>query len=766
MVTGRGRFVDDITPPRCLHVAFLRSPHANARIGAIDTAAAGAAPGVRSVLVGRDLAEAVAPIEARMDPADWYDYRQTSWPVIAIGEVRFVGEIVAAVFASDRYLAEDAAALIEIDYDARHAIVDARAAAAGAPLVHSALGSNVLFRSAFESDTGADAFEAAPCRVSGTFRHPRVAPAPIECCGAIATYDRRTDIIELCTPTQTPHMIRDGLARCLGHPESRIRVTTPDVGGAFGVKMPLYPEEVIVAHAARALGRPVKWTQDRTEHLLTSFHARDAEIEAELAADEDGRFVGLRVSLWCDAGAYSSFPLGCSLEPHTAMVGLPGPYLVPYFDYRSYAVATNKCPMGPYRGVGFALGPLVTENLIDKLARRLRIDRAEIRRRNLVPSDRFPFTSASGAIYDSGNYADLLAKALRRAGWDALISRTRAASDDDRRIGIGIACFIEPTGMGCNIFRSRGMHEIPAFDSALIRVNRSGSVEAYVTTPSQGQQQFTSMRRILSRMLGVAEHNIVVRFGDTAMMPYGSGTFASRGTVTGGGALQRAARRVIERMTWYAARRFEVEPGDVVFADGRFGNGRDTNQFATFEEIAELAHSPMGGLPADLEHGLQCTATYDNPGAAVSAAVHIAVVEIDTTTGSARVLKYIVAEDCGPIINLDAVEGQTRGAVVQGIGTALLEEVRYDAAGQPQSANFADYLLPGAADAPELDIVHQHTPSPLTEGGYKGMAESGTIGAPAAIAGAVLDALDIEWSECRLPFTPERILALIRRPAT
>ncbi len=759
MVTGRGRYIDDIMPAGCLHVAFLRSPYASARITGVETAGAEAAPGVSRVLVGSDLADAILPIEARMYESDWFEYQRTSWPVIAIGEVRFVGEIVAAVVASDPYLAEDACALIEVGYDAGEAIVDARAAAGSAKLVHSSLASNVLFHSRFVSDSGADAFASAPHRVSGTFRHPRVAPAPIECCGALATYDRREDVIELCTPTQVPHMIRDGLARCLKHPESRIRVTTPDVGGAFGVKMPLYPEEVIVAHTARALGRPVKWTQDRTEHMLTGFQARDAEIEAELACDADGLIVGLRASLWCDAGAYSSFPLGCSLEPHTAMVGLPGPYRVPYFEYESHAVATNKCPVGPYRGVGFALAPLVTENLLDKLARKLGIDRAEIRRRNLVGSDQFPFTSASGAIYDSGNYQDLLAKALERAGYESLASR--APADDGIRTGVGISCFIEPTGMGCNVFRSRGMHEIPAFDSALVRVNRSGSVEAYVTTPSQGQQQFTSMRRILARMLSIAEDRIVVRFGDTAMMPYGSGTFASRGTVTGGGALQRAARRVVERMTRLAAHRFEVEPGDVVFEDGRFGNGRDTNQFATFEEIAELAHSPMGGMPADLDHGLQCTASYDNPGAAVSAAAHIAVVEVDTRTGFVRVLKYVVAEDCGPIINLDAVEGQIRGAVVQGIGSALLEEVRYDATGQLQSATFADYLMPTSADAPELDIVHQETPSPLTEGGYKGMGESGTIGAPAVIASAVMDALDIDWSECRLPFTPERVLALL-----
>ena len=762
MVIGRGRFIDDIKIAGCFYAAFLRSPHASAEIMALDTSRADQAPGVHRIIIGTDLANVVAPIEARMDENNWYEYQQTSWPVIALSEVRFVGEIVAVVIASDPYLAEDACALIEVEFDHRDAVVDAKAGAVdSAPKVHTSLKSNVLFQSRFETETGANAFAEATHRVSGSFRHPRVAPAPIECCGALATYDAREDIIELITPSQTPHITRDGLARFLNHPESRVRVKTPDVGGAFGVKMPLYPEEIIIAYAARELGTAVKWTQDRSEHLLTSFHARDAEIDAELAADVDGRIIGLRVSLWCDAGAYSSFPLGCSLEPHTALVGLPGPYHVPYFNFESFAIATNNCPIGPYRGVGFVLGPLVTENLLDKLALQLGIDRAEIRQLNLIQKDAFPYTSISGAIYDSGNYPDLLNKALERAEYDTLIARSRLQVDDGIRTGIGIACFIEPTGMGCNVFRSRGMHEIPAFDSALLRVHRSGSVEAYVTTPSQGQQQFTSMRRILSGMLSVAEDTITVRFGDTTMMPYGSGTFASRGAVTGGGALQRAARRVIERMSRLAALRFEVEADDIVFEDGRFKNGHDSNQFATFEEVAEFAHSPLGGIPADMDHGIQCTASYDNPGAAVSAAAHIAVVEVDTSTGLVNVVKYIVAGDCGPIINLSAVEGQIRGAIVQGIGSALLEEVYYDKSGQHQSATFADYLLPTSADTPEFDIVHQETPSPLTEGGYKGVAESGTIGAPAAIASAVLNALNIEWSECRLPFTPARILTLL-----
>ena len=759
---GAGRYIDDIAPAGCLHVAFLRSPFASAEIARIDKAAAEAAPGVVAVYTGRDLEGSVAPIEARMDEAEGYAYRKTAWPAIATDRVRFVGEAVAAVVAIDIYRAEDACELIEIDYDPGPVVADlAGALADGAPLVHAGISGNTMFDSRHVTDAQTDPIAAAPVRVSGTFRHPRIAPSPIECGGCLAIHDRRNDLVEVHSPSQVPHMLRDGLARFLGIAESRIRVVPVDIGGGFGVKMPLYPEEAVTVFAARRLGRPVKWAQDRIEHLQTAYHARDAVIEAELAADADGRIIGLRAELWCDSGAYSPYPLGCSLEPHTAVVGLPGPYVVPWLDYTSHAVATNKCPTGPYRGVGFALAPMVTEGLMDKLARRTGIDRAEIRRRNMVTPDAHPYRSASGAILDSGDYPALLDKALDAADYPSLATRPREGASAQRRRGVGLSCFIEPTGMGCNIFRGRGMYEIPGFDAAQIRIGRSGDVEAYVTVPALGQLPFNSMRAILADRLGVPARNITVRCADTSAMPYGSGAFASRGLVSGGSALQRAAAKMVERMSQLAAIRFDADPGDIVYADGRFGNGANANQFATFAEIAEFAHAPKGGLPAGFEHGLTTTASYDNPGAAVSSAVHIAVVEVDTQTGQIEVLDYVVAEDCGPIVNLETVEGQIHGAVVQGIGAALLEEIRYDEGGQLQTGSFADYMIPAAFDGPEIKIVHQHTPSPLTEGGYKGMGESGTIGAPAAIAGAVMDALDLDWAEIRLPITPERVLGLL-----
>ena len=761
LVLGRGRFFDDFDPPGCRHVYFLRSPFARARITGIDCRTARAADGVVEIFLGSDLAGATAPIAARMDEADWYRYRPTAWPLIADTEIRFAGEIVAAIVARDPYAAEDAAALIDVAYEPEDPVADVAAALAdGAPLVHETVAGNTLFESRFVSDPDADPFATAPVVVSGRFRHPRVAPSPIECCGCVAVHDRRDDVTEIRSPTQVPHMLRDGIAQFLRLPESRIRVRVTDIGGGFGVKMLLYPEEAITAFAARRLGGAVKWTQDRLQHLERGYHARDAVIEASLAADGDGRILGLKAELRCDSGAYCPYPLGPSLEPHTALVGLPGPYAIPFVEYSSRAVATNKCPTGPYRGVGFALTPLVTESLVDALARRIGADRIAVRRRNLVPRGAFPFRTATGGIIDSGDYEGLLAKLEQTADIGG------KPDADGRRTGIGVSCFIEPTGMGCTVFRGRGMTDIPGYDSAVLRVARSGAVEAYVTTPSMGQQPFKAMRAIVAGMFGIDPSRVHVACTDTETMPHGSGAFASRGLVSGGGALQRAARQAIDQMKRFAAIKLERDAADIVFADGRFADGKNSNRFATFEEIADFAHSPSPNLPDGLSHGLQATATYDTPGAATSAAMHIAIVAVDTETGEVEILNYVVAEDCGVIADMAVVEGQTWGGVLQGIGAALLEEVRYDAAGQLQSANFADYMIPGAFEAPRIDIVHQETPSPITEGGYKGVGESGTIGAPAAIAGAVMDALGLGCADIRLPLTPDRILGLMAAAGT
>ena len=827
LLRGRGRYLDDLGPAGALELAFVRSPWPHARIRSIETGGARRAPGVVAVVTGADLAGTVAPIRAEMASGGPALYRPTDWHPVAPDTVRYAGEIVAVVAASNRYLAEDAAALVEVEYDPLPVVADPRSAFRGdAPLVHEHAPDNVLFRTEWSSGER-EGFERAPIRVRFTCRHPRVSGMPMEGSGAVAAWDRANGTLEFFSSTQVPHILRDGLSRSLGIAASRIRVVAPDVGGGFGPKMQLFPEEVAAAALAMRLGRPVKWVQDRMEHLQAAFHSRDVTVEAEAAADADGRLAGIRAQALCDVGAYSSFPLTCSLDPQTAGVALPGPYRVPWYHYTGLAIATHKFPTGAYRGVGVPLGPLVTEELVSRIARAAGLDPVEVRRRNLLRPEELPHESPGGAVYDSGDYPALLEGALDRApyaGWRAEQRNAGAGEEKGarRRLGIGMSCFVEPTGMNRAVYRKRGMAHVPAFDSAVLRVDPGAGVEVFVSTPSQGQSHHASFRRLVGRALGVPEESVRVVLGDTAVTPYGSGTFASRSMVSGGGAVLSAAAKMKEKLCAVAAARWNVNPADVRFvvrggaggvertgaedlaAGGLEPSGAGTPATGSHErpraddppasgaarvsdlagaavvaaedalsaregsaaprlaiaELAHLAHAPFQPFPAGLEPGLEVHAAYDPPGVPVSCAAHVALVEVDRLTGGARVLRYVVAEDCGPIVNLAAVDGQIRGAVAQGIGCALLESVDYDEGGQHRSATLMDYLVPSVGDVPDIDIVHMETPSPFTESGIKGMGESGIIGAPAAVVNAVLDALGAEPAELVLPLTPERIVAL------
>ncbi|MCY4451654.1 MAG: xanthine dehydrogenase family protein molybdopterin-binding subunit [Immundisolibacterales bacterium] len=816
LLTGRGRYLDDIRPADALHLAFVRSPWPHARIRNVDADRARRAPGVAAVVTGAELAGTVAPIRAEMEAGGSARYRATDWHPVAARTVRYVGEIVAVVAARDRYMAEDASALVDVEYEPLPVVGDAVSAIrGGATQVHEHAPDNVLFRTEWTSGKK-DRFEQAPIRVRFTCRHPRVSGMPMEACGAVASYDRANGTLDFSSSTQVPHILRDGLARCLGISAGRIRVAAPNVGGGFGPKMQLFPEEVAAAALAVRLGRAVKWVQDRMEHLQAAFHSRDVTVEAEAAAEADGRIAGLRAQSLCDVGAYSSFPLGCSLDPQTAGVALPGPYRVPYYHYIGLAVATHKFPTGAYRGVGVPLGPLVTEELVSRIGRAAGLDPVEVRRRNLLRPDELPHESPGGSVYDSGDYPALLQGALGRAPYDGWREERRkarcgAGNGARRRLGIGMSCFVEATGMNRAVYRKRGMAHVPAFDSAVLRIEPGGGVEAFVSTPSQGQGHHESFRRLVGRGLGVPEESVRVVLGDTAVTPYGSGTFASRSMVSGGGAVLSAAAKMKERLCAVAAARWELDARQVRFIirDGAGGvertdahatTGAGIDRMAThgpsakgpapalgsegaasasagdgsaasprgaagterleIAELAHLAHTPFLPLPAGVEPGLEVHAAYDPPGVPVSCAAHVALVEVDRLTGGARVLRYVVAEDCGPIVNVAAVDGQIRGAVAQGIGCALLESVDYDEGGQHRSATLMDYLVPAVGDVPDIDIVHMETPSPFTESGIKGMGESGIIGAPAAVVNAVLDALGVSPSGLVLPLTPERIVAL------
>jgi carbon-monoxide dehydrogenase large subunit len=747
-----------------LAVAFLRSAHAHARLGAVDARGALAAPGVVAVLTGEEAAGRARPIRAELSAPG---YKATSWPVLARVKVRFVGEPVAAVVASDRYRAEDALDRIRVRYEPLPAVTDVeRSMRPDAPRLHDELTDNVLFHARFDNGQTDAAFDEAEIRFGATFRHGRSAGVPLEARGIVAEPDPATGGLTVWASTQTPHILRSGLAESLGLAESRIRVLVPDVGGGFGPKLHLFPEDVAVCLLALGLGRPVKWAETRSENLLAGAHAREHANTIEVAARRDGTILGFRATLLCDVGAYSMYPITAALEPVTSAGMIPGPYRIRGLRYDTYAVATNKCPTGAYRGVGMALATFVRERMVDMLARRLGLDSAEVGRRNFVLAHEFPYTTASGLVFDSGSPTESLERLLQVSGYDALRQGQATRTGPTRR-GIGIASYTEFTGMGAAAFRRRGMVHVPGYDAATVRVEPSGEARAFVSTVSQGQGHRTALAQVLADELGLRMEEVSIVAGDTERCPPGSGAFASRSMVAAGGALVLAARRVREKVLAIAAHLLEAAPEDLALTQGEIAVRGVPSRRLTVRDVARVAYRPATTtLPAGLEPGLEATQVYDPPPATFSNGAHLAVVDVDVETGRVEVLRHVVVEDCGRAINPMLVEGQIHGAVAQGIGDALHEELVYDSDGQPLTASLMDYHLPTAAEVPSIEIAHVETLPPVTVAGFKGMAEGGTIGAAAAVANAVADALAPLGVEVReLPLTPYRVYCLLNNRA-
>ncbi|MDQ7859885.1 MAG: xanthine dehydrogenase family protein molybdopterin-binding subunit [Armatimonadota bacterium] len=778
LLAGAGRYVADLRIPGALHLAFVRSPHAHARVVRVDVAAARALPGVTAVLTAAELD--ARPIAVAFDGEG---YHGADWPPLARDRVRFVGDPVVVVAARDRYVAEDAADLVEVTYEPLPAVASVEAARAPeAPAVHEAVPGNTYYRLDHRHGDVEAAFAAAAVVVRGTFRHQRLAASPLE--GRGIAVEPAGGRLRVWASTQTPHLLRTALARSLGMAEDAVRVSVPDVGGGFGPKMHAYPEDVVASAVARALGRPVVWIEDRRENLLAMAQAREQVVEAELAADRDGRILGLRASVASDAGAYSIYPLTAILEALGTAQIMPGPYRVPAYAYATVAVATHKAPMGAYRGVGMTVGVLVMERLVDKLAAALGLDPAEVRRRNFVAPDAFPHTAPTGLVYDSGRFAQTLAAALGALGYDEARRAQAEARAAGRLVGIGLAAFVEYTGMGPRTFARRGMADVPGRDSATVTVDASGVAHVAVSCPSQGQGLETLYAQLAAGELGMDPEAVRVEPVDTDAVPPGSGTFASRAAVSGGGAVVRAAGEVRARAAEVAARLLEAASGDVTAAGGRFFVRGAPERGVSWGEVARVAAqeasarghggraSAPGGAGGRREGagsdggagGLAAAATYEPPPAAFSNGAHAAVVEVDRDTGLVRVLRYVVAEDCGPQINPMLVEGQTHGGLAQGVGEALLEEMAHDGSGQPLAVTFMDYLLPTVHEVPAAEIVHLETPSPNTARGVKGMGESATIGAPACLANAVADAVGREVDE--LPVTPARVLRRLGCPVS
>ena len=758
LLTGRGVYTDDRPAPQALHVAFCRSEQAHSRLRAIDGAAARAAPGVVAVLAAGDLGDAVKPLSATSRMAN---YHATPILPLARGKVRYVGEPVVGVLAASRYEAEDAAALVAVDYEPLPHLVNAEEAARpGAPLLHEAAGTNVIVSREFKRGDAEAAFAAAPMRVGGRFRMHRKTPMAIEPRAYLAEYDGGRDALTLHSATQVPGIVRDALATALDMPPERLRVIAPDVGGGFGGKGSLYPEEIFVCAAARKLKRAVKWTGDRREDLTANSQGFDEIVDAELALDDDGRILALRADAIGDVGAYSIYPWTAALEPVQVVSFLPGPYRVQNYHGRVQAVATAKAPTGPYRGVGRPISTFVMERLMDMAAHKLGIDARDMRLRNLVADHELPYKVASGIVWDKSGFRECLDRACAAIGYDALRARQKDARAAGRMLGIGIACYAELTGIGSRISVAPGMPINTGTETAIVRIEPSGAVTATLGIASHGQGLETTLAQIVAEHLGARFADIRVRQGDSAGVT-GTGTYASRSLVLAGGAATLAARAVREKLLNAASHLLETAIADLVAEDGVIAVA-GTDRTITFGEVARAVYGEMGRLPPEARGELAATETYDPVFGTTSSATHIAVVMIDPETCDVRVERFAVAEDCGKVVNPMIVDGQVHGGVAQGIGAALYEEVVYDEDGQIATATLADYLVPTACEIPAIEVEHIESASPTTLGGFRGMGEGGTIGAPAAVANAVADALaPLGVAVNELPITPQRVFRLI-----
>jgi aerobic carbon-monoxide dehydrogenase large subunit len=759
LLTGQGQFTDDRAAPGALHVAFKRSDHAHARIAAIDSAAAAALSDVFAMYTAADLDGLIGPVRAT---SRMTDYHPTDIHPLARGRVRYVGEPIIAVLAESRYIAEDALDCIDIAYDPLPALSDPEAAAApGAPLLHDTAGTNVLATRRFARGDAEAALAAAPLRVGGRFRFRRKAPLAIENRACLAEWDRGRRLLTLTLSTQVPGIVRDLLADLLDLPGHAIRVVAPEVGGGFGGKASLYPEDILVAALARKLGRAVRWTGDRLEDLATTSHGFDEIVDAELGLDRAGHILALAAEVIGDVGAYSIYPWTAALEPVQVVSFLPGPYRVPAYRGRVRAVATNKAPMGPYRGVGRPVAAFVMERLVDMAARRLALDPAELRRRNLVQPAEFPYRAASGIVWDRSGFVECLNGACDAVGYAALRAEQAEARAAGRLYGIGITCYAELTGIGSRISAAPGMPINTGTETATIRLDSTGAVSAAFGISSHGQGLETTLAQVIADELGARLGDIQVVHGDSAAVAHGTGTYASRSAVLAGGAATLAARLLKERVIRAASHLLEAAVEDIDAADGRvFVVGTDRG--LSLRELAKAVYSDMGRLPREAREELEVTKVYDPFFGTTTSATHIVALEIDPKTCKVRLHRYVVAEDCGRVINPLIVDGQVHGGVAQGIGAALYEEVVYDTAGQLLTASLADYVIPSAGEVPAIETLHIETELPGNVGGFRGMGEGGTIGAPAAIANALADALGPLGGEIfELPMTPDRLFSLI-----
>jgi carbon-monoxide dehydrogenase large subunit len=756
LLTGAGCYVADIAAPDALHAAFVRSPHPHALISAIDTTPALALPGVAAVLTLDDIAPAMA-MRRMMRTSNSGTPLDRCWAfALADGEVSYVGEPVAIVLAKNRYIAEDAVALVDVTYEVLPTAADCREAArAGAPAVRREIPANVISSYRIGYGDPDAAFRGAAHLYQQAFFIHRGGAHSIEGRGILVEYRKADGSLVVWASTQKAHDLYNTLARLLGLDDNRLRVATPDVGGGFGPKLCVYAEDVAVAAAAKLLRRSVTWIEDRREHFLGAVQERDQHWSMEIAVDGDGRILAMRGKFLHDLGAYALQDVNL---PYNSASTLTGPYMVPAFAMEVAVTLTNKVPVSSVRGAGYPQASFVMERLMDLVARELGLERAELRRRNLIPPEKMPYLkplktrAGQTIVYDSGNYPAAQAAVLAAVEWETFPARQAAARAEGRLIGIGLAHAMKGTGRG-------------PFESGVVRISPTGRISVYTGAAAMGQGLKTALAQICASELGVSPADVQVISGDTAMVPVGLGGFASRQTVTAGSSVLLASRAVLQKAKKLASHVLEVAEGDLELVDGALRVAGAPQLNVPLAELARILQGAPGyPFPPGMEPGLQEAANFRTDALAYANACHAAEVEVDRETGAVSILRYVALQDSGTLVNPMIVDGQVHGGIAHGIGNALLERMGYDESGQPLTTSFAEYMLPTAPVLPRFETRYMETPSPLNPLGAKGAGEVGTIPAAAAVINAIEDALvSFGVRLMQSPVTPVLLVELMAR---
>lgn len=754
LMRGRGLFVGDIRTPGLVDVAFMRSPHAHARILGVDIPEA-----VRGKVFLAEHLEGVKPIRA---VSGLPGFKPSGQPVLAEGKVRFAGEPIAMCLGASRAAAEDVASSLSAELDPLPVLAGFEAALRDdAVRVHDDWSDNVYLETQVEKGER-PGLEGAAIRVTREIKLNRQCMVPLEGKGTVAWWDHRVGQLVVYTSTQMPHMMRTGIAECLGIEEGLVHVVAPDVGGGFGFKSLLQPEEICIAWLALTRRKAFRWTEDRREHLVAAANTREHHYRITAHADTDGRLLAFEADAVVDVGAYSVWPFSACLESAQIASILPGPYKMPYYACRTRSVATNKPPFMPYRGVARTGVCFAMELMIDAIAREGGLEPADVRLRNLVEPQEMPFTNITGKLFDSGDYPESVRRAVAEIDLKAVRARQAQPELDGRLIGVGFATYCEQAAHGTTVYAAWGIPMVPGFEQATARVTPDGGLELRIGVHSHGQGMETSMAQVAHQILGIDLDRIKVTHGDTALTPYSTGTWGSRSMVMAGGAVSRACEILAQRAAAIGAHLMQTDAGGVRIEGGR---AVGASASVSFEQVAEAWYKRPENLPADVAHeGLEVTAGYKPQvdSGTFSYATHAALVAVDPDFGSVEILDYVVVEDGGTLVNPMIVDGQILGGVAQGIGTALYEESPYSTEGQPLASTFVDYILPGPCEVPEVRIVHMETPSPFTAHGIKGIGEGGAIAPPAAIANAVNDALRSRGAEvAETPMTPHRVTAAL-----